>query len=177
MAPKIQRPCPVSRTRMGRHSDARYSSFDYCFNHFQSFRERGRIKDIWSTEHREQSCLQLGFYLASWGMLRGSSFLLWRSVRYLRNVVTAIAAADQTLWAVDVNCYTDDNVRLLLDAIRSIRRALNDGTNNVSDTLVTKIMLGVYGNVPAFDRYFMNGLGVGSALSDFERRLINSFHP
>ena len=34
--------------------------------------------------------------------------------------------------------------------------------NNPSDTLVTKILLGVFGNVPAFDRFFRKGFAVHS---------------
>lgn len=45
-------------------ADARYASFDYCFNYFQSF--RGRASELISEENLEHSCLQLGFYLASW---------------------------------------------------------------------------------------------------------------
>jgi hypothetical protein len=53
--------------------DARYASFDYCFNYFRSFREQDRTADIAAPQNLQMSCLQLGFYLASWGMLRGSS--------------------------------------------------------------------------------------------------------
>jgi hypothetical protein len=37
------------------------------------------------------SCLQIGFYLASWGMMRGSSFLLEKSVRNFSNLIIAIS--------------------------------------------------------------------------------------
>jgi hypothetical protein len=44
-----------------RPSGARYTSFDYCFNYFQSFREQNRVADIASRENKQLSCL----YLAS----------------------------------------------------------------------------------------------------------------
>jgi len=66
----------------GRHADARSASFDYCFNHFQSFREEDKVQKLAEAGNMEMSCLQLGFYLASWGMLRGSSFLLEKSLRF-----------------------------------------------------------------------------------------------
>lgn len=50
----------------------RYTSFDYCYNYFLTTNDLE--KDI------ERSCLTLGFYLASWGMFRGSSFLLQKSL-------------------------------------------------------------------------------------------------
>lgn len=44
----------------------RYTSFDYCYNYFHPTNN--------SKQDIEKSCLVLGFYLASWGMFRGSSF-------------------------------------------------------------------------------------------------------
>lgn len=58
-----------------REPRARYTSFDYCFNYFQSHREQGKLPDLLRGEALQLSCLHLGFYLASWGMLRGSSEL------------------------------------------------------------------------------------------------------
>ncbi len=55
----------------GRKPNERYASFDYCFNYFQSFRELGNISALAGPANVQLSCLQLGFYLASWGMLRG----------------------------------------------------------------------------------------------------------
>ncbi|MFC4637722.1 hypothetical protein [Deinococcus hohokamensis] len=70
--------------------DARYASFDYCYNYFQDFHERGRHADLTSDAHRQLSALQLGFYLASWGMYRGSTQLLQRSARHLLPVIDVI---------------------------------------------------------------------------------------
>ena len=137
----------------------RFASFDYCFNYFQSFRERWRIADIGTADNLQQSCLHIAFYLASWGMLRGSSVLLQRSVKFYCPLIDTITRLDNQLWGIDVDAYTDDNISLLLKAAEEIRKAVGGG-KWASDTLVTKIMLGVFGNVPAFDTYFGKGLGV-----------------
>lgn len=142
----------------GREPNARYLSFDYCFNYFQSFRESGDIAALASPTNVQLSCLQLGFYLASWGMLRGSAELLQKSARHLVSIIEEIARTDASLWELDVHCYTEANVRRLLEAAGTIRRA-NGG---MSDILVTKVMLGVFGNVPAFDTYFKRGAGVNT---------------
>src|SRR6185437_15455954 len=55
-----------------RTPDARYASFDYCFNYFQEARESGDTSHLADNDHRMLSCLQLGFFLASWGMMRAS---------------------------------------------------------------------------------------------------------
>ena len=55
----------------GRKPNERYTSFDYCYNYFQAFRESGEVSALATPTNIQVSCLQLGFYLASWGMLPG----------------------------------------------------------------------------------------------------------
>jgi len=140
----------------------RYASFDYCFNYFQSFREQNKQGELASPENLQESCLQLGFYLASWGMLRGSSFLLGKSVKVYEPLITAIAKANPILWNIDANCYTSENINNILEFREEVVRSFDgvDGGYHPSDILVTKIMLGVFGNVPAFDSFFKKGFGV-----------------
>jgi hypothetical protein len=165
MSPRESRPCRtpadiegnVKRYLGNRNPTARYASFDYCFNYFQSFRERDDVASIAADANRQLSCLQLGFYLASWGMLRGSTDLLQRSVKHLVPLVEAIAAAPDAIWTIDADSYGEKEWTTLRDFAREIRVALPDAT---SDILVTKILLGVFGNVPAFDTYFKKGSGL-----------------
>jgi hypothetical protein len=131
----------------------RYASFDYCFNYFQSFREQDRLYELINPKYLEQSCLQLGFYLASWGMLRASSPLLGKSVKIYEPVIAAVARADPALWTIDAHCYTAANIELLRDFERDLFFKLDSPT----ETLTTKIMLGVFGSVPAFDSRFVKG--------------------
>ncbi len=135
---------------------ARYSSFDYCFNYFRSFHDAGAADLLGDAEHLEVSCLQLGFYLASWGMFRGKAELLTHSVKRLAPVIDVISGAPRALWEVDADDYGTDAKALLVEAECRFREALPGGQ---SQTLVTKTMLGVFGCVPAFDRFFRVGFG------------------
>jgi hypothetical protein len=150
---------------------ARYASFDYCYNHFQDARERGVIEQLGDGVNLQVSCLQLGFYLASWGMMRGSSQLLQRSLRELVPVVEAIAQEPDSTWKLDVPDY-DEDVDSVLALCGRIRRAF---TITASDILVTKTVLGVFGCVPAFDRYFQIGFEC-SALSGPALKRISAFY-
>lgn len=156
-----------------REPTLRYASFDYCFNYFQSHRQNPAA--LVSAGGLETSCLQLGFYLASWGMLRGSSALLWRSSKHLATLVGVIAGDLDYLWGLDVDGYDADTVPKLREAERVVRRALRDapevessleGTRIkgvvASEILTTKILLGVFGCVPAFDTYFRSGFRVST---------------
>jgi hypothetical protein len=154
-----------------RTPEARYASFDYCFNHFQEARDSGDTAALADSDHRMLSCLQLGFYLASWGMMRGSGDLLQRSVRDLVPVIEMIAAEPPSTWDFDANCLatrTDE----VLALSRRVRQAF---TVPASDTLVTKTMLGVFGCVPAFDRYFRIGFGCQTLCADALVRVGNFY--
>lgn len=138
----------------------RYASFDYCYNYFQAMKDAGKTDLLADRDHIQMSCLQLGFYLASWGMLRGSSSLLQKSVKFLEPLINYIASAPRVLWEMDANCYTSENIQLLVECRRNIGHALTPC--GATDTLATKIMLGVFGNVPAFDQNFKYGFGVST---------------
>ena len=142
----------------GRKPSERYASFDYCFNYFQSFRESRDVSALASPANVQLSCLQLGFYLASWGMFRGSAELLQKSARNLIPVLEVVARTETFLWELDAHCYTDSNIQRLMEFASTIRQT----QPNMSDTLITKIMLGVFGNVPAFDANFKRGFGVAT---------------
>lgn len=140
----------------------RYASFDYCFNYFQVFRDSKYISEIASKKYIQQSCLQLGFYLASWGMLRGSAALLTKSMKIYEPIMDFIAQSDITLWEIDAGSYTNENIEILLKYEKQLEAVLEIDNKPPSSILTTKIMLGVFGNVPAFDTYFKKGLGVST---------------
>lgn len=127
-------------------ADERLASFDYCYSYFSKFRGKALLKD------KEKSCAVLFSFLASWGMLRGSSFLRGRSMRSLIPVIEWIAQCDKRLYTIAPNEYVT-NLELLIDAYNRIREKLRMGKSR-HITLVTKIMLGVFGCVPAYDRFF-----------------------
>jgi hypothetical protein len=133
----------------------RYASFDYCFNYFQSYKDKKEL-----IANIQTSCLQLGFYLASWGMYRGSTFLLQKSLKVFEPLITYIGSDECDVWNIDVDNYEEtDNISKLIKCGETIKNKLGrhgDKKKEATDTLITKIMLGVFGNVPAFDAYFKN---------------------
>jgi len=129
--------------------DHRYASFDYCYNYFRTTSNKELLKDI------EKSCLVLGFYLASWGMFRGSSFLLQKNVRHFQKVIKYISTLSKNIWKIDVDRYDSNNIKIIIEIYNQIKSHTIEGTEN-DVTLTTKIMLGVFGFIPAFDQYFCN---------------------
>lgn len=141
----------ATRYLLVRRDTARYASFDYCFNYFQSFQDEGRAASLTEPAQLETSCLQLGFYLASWGMFRGKAALLQHSAKSLAPAVQVVATAPDTVWSADADNYSPPVEAALTKVYRELRASLPGGQ---SQTLVTKTMLGVFGCVPAYDRYF-----------------------
>lgn len=123
----------------------RYTSFDYCYNYFLKADDLKR--DV------EKSCLSLGFYLASWGMLRGSSFLLDKSAKHFAPTIEYIATLDRSVWNIDVDNYTDENIKQIIKIYHDIKGELVTD-RKTHKALVTKVLLGVFGFIPAFDDYF-----------------------
>ena len=79
---------------------------------------------------------------------------------------------DPKLWKIDVDDYNDENIAHLLKCKQQIIKALGE-KNNPSDTLVTKIMLGVFANVPAFDDYFKKFLKKNQYCQTFNKTSLN----
>lgn len=121
-------------------------SFDFCYFHFRSSKESGNI-DI------EKSCQILWSYLASWGMLRGSSFLLQKNPAYLKDLVEWIYQQELSSWELDVPHYKD-NSDYILTLYKQAKAHLLKGKKHQDVTLVTKVLLGVFAIIPAYDSFF-----------------------
>jgi hypothetical protein len=145
----------------------RYSSFDYCFNYFQAFKHSNNIRGLFAIENKEVSSLQLAFYLASWGMYRGSTALLKHSSHVLLPVLEWISSTDDTYWNVGLENY-ETNSNVMKDIYMNIGSRLNFTITDLpyrqqpTAVLITKIMLGVFGNTPALDEFLMAGIGENS---------------
>ena len=138
-------------------AEQRYASYDFCYGYFQTHRHH-------LAENMELSCLHLWAYLASWGMLRGSSLLLQEcSMKALSGVVKYLDSLPEDVWLLDVPDYKSIRVKRKIskiftkikERISSIKLDNKKQHVSATTTLVTKIMLGTLGCVPAFDQKFV----------------------
>ena len=113
--------------------------------------------------------LHLAFYLASWGMYRGSCFLLQKDYKVLSPIVEEIlkpeydclfglACAD--LRNSDVQAQLTNVYDYIENHFHPIREQVagRKVATPVSQVLITKILLGTLGCVPAYDRFFVDGI-------------------
>jgi len=137
----------------------RYRSWEHCYRYFHLSTPEAIAID------RDHAALQLGFYLASWGMYRGSSFLLQHAYTVHLGVIEQLVSPRfSILWQQEFGSGDDDLklVPIVLEAIDAVRDAFRPftpsaETRQASDTLVTKIILGTFGCLPACDRFFIDG--------------------
>ena len=137
----------------------RYKSWDNCFKAFSV-----------STKSEVQ-VLELAFYLASWGMYRGSSGLLQKNHTLHNGAVDILFSAESQKLKCNANNEVDiDSIIPILglkkelasyysqDKFKFVRGTEKPKPITPTDTLLSKIMLGTLGCVPAYDRYFIDGL-------------------
>lgn len=130
-------------------SRRRERSWDFCYDYFQDHPS--------PTEDIELSCLHLGYYLASWGMLRGSSYLFKNTnALHYRDTIEVIEHHNPTMRGWDVPAYLDQKRCAQYETVwADLRTALlPDGGRSL--TLISKVMMGVWGCIPSFDSYFVS---------------------
>ncbi|MFI3141023.1 MAG: hypothetical protein R3Y27_01785 [Clostridia bacterium] len=143
-------------------SNGRYKSWEHCYLEFYQARNKTDVNiDILS--------LHLAFYLASWGMYRGSSFLLQKDYKVHKPVVEEILKEKyDALFGIECHMYNEEKNQILLKDLSLflqeyydvIRRDIkgNSLQSKLSDVLITKVLMGTLGCVPAYDRYFIAGI-------------------
>ena len=147
------------------HADknGRYMSYDHIRSTFLKYRKDETKRDLIT--------LHLYAYLASWGMLR-NSFLMQKDYLFSRPIVDVLCS-DKYDSLINFNPFgevTNQDIRLIQEVAFLIRnnyvgkKYFSEGSeelktiDNVTDTLVSKIMLGTLGCTVAYDRYVKQGL-------------------
>lgn len=149
----------------------RYRSWEHCYNAFGN-----------SNLSTENLSLHLAFYLASWGMYRGSSGLLWKDYTVHSGAVDIIKCFPEIRVSKE-NLFPDSQkiwgcVSELKEYYSNIEFYNNKALKKITatDTLLTKIILGGTGSIPAFDRYFLAGTSHTLKISSFDQKNIKALY-
>lgn len=141
----------------------RYLSWEHCYRVFQEARK----EEILSDSLVDYLSLHLAFYLASWGMLRGSSFLLQKDYRVHIDIIKELyKPCYSNLWGINHrDLQKEQNLDLLINLVENLkdiyklkRQNVKEVATDISDILVTKVIMGTIGCVPAYDSYFKVGI-------------------
>lgn len=141
--------------------DGRYKSYEYCRKCF--------LDNRYYPEKYDLITLNIFAYLASWGMLR-KSILLYKEYYFNKEIVKLLCNPEYSC-LINFDPFgpnAKNNIKPLID----LRDKIVDYYKNkeyvkygqqktyyeVSEILVTKILLGTLGCVPAYDTNFKSGL-------------------
>lgn len=173
-------------------------SWDRCYSFFQQYHT---LNPEQQQARKEPACLHLGFYLASWGMFRGSGFLIHKDYTIYEGVIDLLLSEEyEALWEPEFfeDLLTGDNriqhdsqeisliftlkqqIKNYVNGLTVIKNHLEDVENaHATDTVISKILMGTIGCTPAYDTYFRKGLSTceiyrcGSFTTTSFARLLN----
>ena len=138
------------------HTDNhRYLSWEHCY---KAFGNSGNSVDYLA--------LHLAFYLASWGMYRGSTTLLKKDYKVHYKVVELIKPIALKREAIKSLV----EIQGLMDNI--VQEYSKVGIK-ASKTLQTKVLLGTLGCFPALDRFFIDGWNIEFESSPTNEKIFN----
>jgi hypothetical protein len=157
----------------------RHRSWELCYEFFHEIRNAKIDEKL-----ENLAALNLDFYLASWGMFH-NSFLLQKSYLALGPVAKEILKKEyEILWELDDETIANGNLEEMWGEIEQLKKVIYQKlhptavkvmgikTKQPTDTLITKIMLGTMGCVPAYDANFIHVLREMGPTQTFDR---NSF--
>ena len=151
------------------NENGRSRSWEHCYRVFRDARTD-------PSPDYDYLSLHLAFYLASWGMYRGSSFLLQKDYKVLSPIVEKILKPEyDCLFGLACADLRNDDVQTqLTNVYNDIANEFGPVRNQVagrevpspvSPVLITKILMGTLGCVPAYDRFF----GIGAKYLGLEK--------
>ena len=153
-------------THVCNEKDGRYKSWEYCYDYFQKLFKKENPTGI----DKNYAALILGFFLASWGMLR-NSFLLNCTYTVHQKAIDILLEHKLLLTKKIIdNEYIEqffgskenDGLKQKLEKHYIVfkKRYQDPKTKNerITQVLVSKIIMGISGLVPAYDRYVVTGL-------------------
>ena len=140
---------------------SRWLSWEHCFAQFATVFEdlksgRRAAKDI-DDSQVDYLSLHLAFFLASWGMMRGSTMLLQKDYKVHRPLVEKLLAYSD-LYGKDLSDFREPQTferfaALHEDVAGHCGQFVKAKDGRASDTLLGKIMMGTLGIAPAYDDF------------------------
>lgn len=135
----------------------RFRSYDIVHNEFLT-----AFKNSEATVDVDNLALKLYAFLASWGMAARGLLTMQKNYRFFEQAVQ-IVCEDKYRFLADIDVFNHFFDRQkYIDAVLELKSRLNfvlhGAPNPLSDTLVTKIMLGTLGCIPAYDTHIVSSL-------------------
>ena len=158
------------------HQYHRFYSWNVCYEAFGEFYEKNTTPA--TKKDKDFLALHLGMFLASWGMYRGSTFNLHYNYTIHRPIIKILFSPEaQELrknnhdleylkkHAKDIKKLYNEIAVKYNDFLEKTWKDIKDIPEEAKDkeastTLITKILLGTVGCIPAYDTYLQEGLKI-----------------
>lgn len=170
--------------------ETRDKSWNNCYNYFRTMIDKDY--ENLNIKEKEFAWLQLGFYLASWGMFRNSFLSQYDYSIYDKVLKIVLDKKYSILWNVSIDTLKNNKeeyVNKVFDISKEINKTLRENRvfynsksifqrkrtdeSEISQTLITKILLGVLGCCPAYDNYFNKATKFGYKAFYSEKKFEN----
>jgi hypothetical protein len=126
----------------------RHKSWEHCYSEFRACSSHP------NETRRRRLSLYLAWYLASFGMLRGNSFLINHDHLIHGPLISKLMTSTfKPLHSEDISA--EKSIALTLEAAEAIKSAYPQKPTNM---LITKILLGIFGTAPAYDYLFKRAI-------------------
>lgn len=139
----------------------RAHAWEFLYDYIWS--AQGDWTSLTNKNNLDKTALQIGFYLANWGMFRGRSFLMYSNLNLFRELAKVLfTGKGQQLHDLSIVDFAPrapnlaQNQSLFDSVIQKIEEIAPD--NSWSNTLKSKILMGTWGECPALDTYYTIGL-------------------
>lgn len=130
----------------------RYKSWNLLRNYYFKNVKGNPINSL-EDERANTFALGLYTYLGSWGMFRSSLLMKAYNYTILKEVVQILSYSnyDDLSELKRLEDFTEDKIQLLVEVFSKIEDHFKKLKFKTTNTLVSKIILGVYGCMPAYD--------------------------
>lgn len=126
------------------------------------FSKKTILSDLASAENIRETALYLSNYLACWGMYRGSSKIKDTNTYFLEDLVKLLLSRQEGLLipilGKELGDFEDSDKPTIKKILDGMREYLREEGVSPTCTLLSKILLLLWGQIPAYDRYFKIGL-------------------
>ena len=180
MPNRIRRVILEFYNEISRDENHRYKSWEHCFKYFKQHRPFA------TEQEKDLAALHLSFYLASWGMYRGSSPLLWKDYKVHKPAINVLLKRRyERLWDPQFRAQSEEqhNIPLILELKNELSGSYPDHVTRgdgediqfaPTETLITKILLGTMACTPACDNFFIKGFRLtGLPFSEFRQEFLD----
>lgn len=132
--------------------------FDFLYDRIHGFQD---ISQAASKKELRLTALTFSTYLSHWGMFRGSSNLKDTNTLFFEHLITKLIGKKGILLPISEYSFNDfenqhrADVKLVIEDIKNL--LYKNGVSPTS-TLISKMIMGILGNIPAYDTEFTKGL-------------------